>query len=220
MITLVLESSTYSGSVALLNGATLLGERRVAMRGRDHETLMPAVAALLAEHGVAPGGVGRVVCGAGPGAFTSLRISGAIAKGIAMAAGAPLVPVSSLALVVASHEPYTPGRYLAAVNAMRGEYYVQLFEIDAGGELRTLSSMTIVSATDVERVAAEQRAQAIGPDSADARVSPLAAAAARIMAVIEATPAADLAAWEPAYGRVAEAQAKWEAAHGAPLACG
>jgi tRNA threonylcarbamoyladenosine biosynthesis protein TsaB len=27
-----------------------------------------------------------------------------------------------------------------------------------------------------------------------------------------------LATWEPAYGRLAEAQVKWEAAHGRPLA--
>jgi tRNA threonylcarbamoyladenosine biosynthesis protein TsaB len=28
----------------------------------------------------------------------------------------------------------------------------------------------------------------------------------------------DLARWEPMYGRLAEAQVKWEAAHGRPLA--
>ena len=27
----------------------------------------------------------------------------------------------------------------------------------------------------------------------------------------------DLASWEPVYGRLAEAQVKWEAAHGRPL---
>ena len=36
--------------------------------------------------------------------------------------------------------------------------------------------------------------------------------------MIDAADAADLAAWEPAYGRLAEAQVKWEAAHGRPLA--
>ena len=30
--------------------------------------------------------------------------------------------------------------------------------------------------------------------------------------------AVDLDAWEPSYGRLAEAQVKWEAAHGRPLA--
>jgi tRNA threonylcarbamoyladenosine biosynthesis protein TsaB len=27
----------------------------------------------------------------------------------------------------------------------------------------------------------------------------------------------DLASWEPSYGRLAEAQVRWEAAHGRPL---
>ena len=34
---------------------------------------------------------------------------------------------------------------------------------------------------------------------------------------LDATPAADLAAWEPTYGRLAEAQVKWEATHGRSL---
>ena len=50
VITLVLEASTYAGSVALLDGTRLLGERAVAMRGREHEALMPAVAELLTAH--------------------------------------------------------------------------------------------------------------------------------------------------------------------------
>ena len=33
---------------------------------------------------------------------------------------------------------------------------------------------------------------------------------------VEAT-VVDLASWEPAYGRLAEAQVKWEASHGRPL---
>jgi tRNA threonylcarbamoyladenosine biosynthesis protein TsaB len=48
-------------------------------------------------------------------------------------------------------------------------------------------------------------------------VAPRARAAARLAGLIDATPAADLASWEPAYGRLAEAQVKWEAAHGRPL---
>jgi tRNA threonylcarbamoyladenosine biosynthesis protein TsaB len=34
--------------------------------------------------------------------------------------------------------------------------------------------------------------------------------------IIESGPV-DLASWEPEYGRLAEAQVRWEAAHGRPL---
>jgi tRNA threonylcarbamoyladenosine biosynthesis protein TsaB len=218
VITLVLEAATYVGSVALLDGARLLGERTVAMRGREHEALMPAAASLLADHGVAPASLERVVCGAGPGSFTSLRIAGGIAKGLAMAAGAPLVPVSSLALVVASQARVAAGRYLAAIDALRGEHYVALFEVGAEGEVSVLTPTWLVPSASGPAVAAEHGARPVGPGQAEHPVDPHARAAARLATLIDATPPADLAGWEPAYGRLAEAQVKWEAAHGRPLA--
>jgi tRNA threonylcarbamoyladenosine biosynthesis protein TsaB len=218
VITLVLEASTYAGSTAVIDGRRVVAERAVAMRGREHEALMPSVAEALAEAGVGPGAIDRVVCGAGPGSFTSLRIAGAIAKGIALAAVCPLVPVSSLAIVVASREPFAPGRYLAAIDALRGEHYVALFEVDAAGALRALGpEMRVLSSEVLERASAHD-AVAVGPGrEGAAHVDPRAAAAARLADLLDATPAADLAGWEPAYGRLAEAQVKWEATHGRSL---
>lgn len=218
MNTLVLEASTYAGSAALIDANGVIAERRVAMRGREHEALMPAVAELLADAGVGPGAIARVVCGAGPGSFTSLRIAGAIAKGIALAGACALVPVSSLALLVASREPFAPGRYLAAIDALRGEHYVALFEITDARVVRALGPELRVASGDVLERASEHEAVAIGPGREGlVHVDPLASAAARLGELIDATPAADLAAWEPAYGRLAEAQVKWEAAHGRSL---
>jgi len=218
VITLVLEASTYAGSTAVIDGRRVVAERAVAMRGREHEALMPSVAEALGEAGIGPGAIERVVCGAGPGSFTSLRIAGAIAKGIALAAVCPLVPVSSLAIVVASREPFAPGRYLAAIDALRGEHYVALFEVDAAGALRALGpEMRVLSSEVLERAAAHD-AVAVGPGrEGAAHVDPRAAAAARLADLLDATPAADLAGWEPAYGRLAEAQVKWEATHGRSL---
>ena len=61
MITLVLEASTYAGSAALIDGRRVIAERSVAMRGREHEALMPAVAELLDACDVAPSAIERVV---------------------------------------------------------------------------------------------------------------------------------------------------------------
>ena len=218
MSTLVLEASTYAGSAALIQAGRVIAERAVTMRGRDHEALMPAVAALLEEHAVGPSSIDRVVCGAGPGSFTSLRIAGAIAQGLALAAVCPLVPVSSLALLVASRDPYAPGRYLAAIDALRGEHYVGLFEVDSSGVLRALGPERRVPSSDLVDMAASHDAIAVGPGhEGAAHVDPRASAAARLAALLDSTPAVDLAGWEPAYGRLAEAQVKWEAAHGRPL---
>ena len=100
MITLALDASTYGGDVAVLSGSTLLAESATAMKGADEERLMPAVADTLARAKIDVTAIERVVCGAGPGSFTSLRIAGAIAKGIANGVGCPLFPIPSMALIV------------------------------------------------------------------------------------------------------------------------
>jgi tRNA threonylcarbamoyladenosine biosynthesis protein TsaB len=188
------------------------------MRGREHEALMPAVSNLLDEQGILPTGIDRVVCGAGPGSFTSLRIAGAIAKGIALAAVCPLVAVSSLALTVASIETLAPGRYLAAIDALRDEHYVALFEVLPDGAMKALGPERRVLSSDVVSRAVESEARLVGPgQSTGFDVQPHARGAARLTGLIDATPEADLARWEPAYGRLAEAQVKWEATHGRSL---
>ena len=218
MISLVLEAATYAGSVAVLDGSRLLGERSVTMRGREHEALMPAAAALLDECGISPARLDRIVCGAGPGSFTSLRIAGGIAKGLAMAADIPLLPVSSLALIVASQLRFAPGRFLPAIDALRGEHYVALFEVTEDGDVRPLEPARLVPSAGVQATATSLGAIAVGPGQSDRSVDPHARGAARLTRLLDATAPADLAAWEPAYGRLAEAQVRWETEHGRPLA--
>lgn len=221
VIALVLEASTYHGSVALLDGVSVAGARAVAMRGRDAEALMPAVAELLAEAGHPVVAVDRIICGAGPGSFTSLRIAAAIAKGIAIVTRASLVPVSSLALLVASRESRSTGLYLATMDAMRGEQYIQPFDVDSAGVIRPAGALRLVSAAAVAGIADELGATPIGPSrSGSELVIPRASSAALITNLIDASEPADLGSWEPAYGRLAEAQVKWEAESGRPLATG
>ena len=216
MITLALDAATYAGSVAVLDGSTLVGERTVAMRGRESEALMPAVAAVLHECGVEPGQLGRVVCGAGPGSFTSLRIAGGIAKGIAMAVGIPLVPVSSLALVVASDGSLSIGRYLAAIDALRGEHYVELYEVAQDGSISMLLPARRVASSELERTAKQLDARVVG-EGLGVKAGPHARSLVHLTKLLETTAPADLARWEPSYGRLAEAQVRWEAEHGRPL---
>jgi tRNA threonylcarbamoyladenosine biosynthesis protein TsaB len=215
-ITLALDASTYVGTVAVLRDGALVSERDALMRGEHEERLMPAVIAALADVGALPGDVARVICGGGPGSFTSLRIAGAIGKGIAMANDVPLFAVSSLALVVAGAPSLAPGAYLASLDAMRGDRYVQPLTVGADGAVTIGASASIVAGNAVEPLAASTGAAVIGPQQA-VDAAPHARGVARLLGAIrEAGPVA-LDAWEPAYGRLAEAQVKWEAAHGRPL---
>lgn len=179
---------------------------------------MSAVGALLDEYGERPAGIERIICGAGPGSFTSLRIAGAIAKGMCAASGAALVPISSLALLIGSLRERRAGRYLAVMDAMRGESYVQEFEIDDVERIAVSGPQVVMPTNGVDQVAADRGAFAVGPARlGEGLVIPHARAAAVLTNMIDSAPPADLAAWEPLYGRLAEAQVKWEADHGRAL---
>ncbi|MDE3127241.1 MAG: tRNA (adenosine(37)-N6)-threonylcarbamoyltransferase complex dimerization subunit type 1 TsaB [Gemmatimonadota bacterium] len=227
MITLALDASTYVGTVAVLDGRTVVAAREAAMRGREAERLMPALVDALTAAGVEVRDIARVVCGDGPGSFTSLRIAASIAKGIATGVGAELKRVSSLALVAAGGE-LPAGRYLAALDALRGEAYFQRVRVHPGGEVALESGFYLGPLAAVAAASRESAAGVIAPretldlivaaagGSLDGAVpmAPHARGVARLEGALEA---ADLASWEPRYGRLAEAQVKWEAEHGRPL---
>lgn len=216
-LTLALDAAMYTGTVAVIAGADVVAVEEVAMRGEREERLMPAVAAALAGAGAAVRDVQRIVCGAGPGSFTSLRIAAAIAKGIATATGAPLYAVSSLALIVAgSPAAGEPGRYLAVLDAMRGEAYVGGYEVGDGGAIEEIAPLALVPRAEVDSCAERLGARAIGPGERLV-AHPHARGVARLGAWLARSGPVSLAEWEPAYGRLAEAQVRWERAHGRPL---
>ena len=217
MLTLALDASTYEGSVAIVAGDRVLAERDVAMRGERAERLMPAVAAALDSAGASVGDVERMVCGAGPGSFTSLRIAGSIAKGIALGRGVPLYAVPSLLLIVASSSrTETGGRFLAVLDAMRGDVFAAGYKVRADGGFDELAAVTVIPRSEVGRMASSLSARPIGPQE-PLRAIPHARGVARLMPWMDEGRMVELAQWEPDYGRLAEAQVRWEAAHGRAL---
>jgi tRNA threonylcarbamoyladenosine biosynthesis protein TsaB len=220
--TLALEGATYEGSVALLADSTVIAERSILpedSRGvRSGERLMPAVAECLEEAGVKRGEIARIVCGAGPGSFTSLRVAGSVAKGLAAGYGVDLFAVPSLLLTVTgARPPLSPGEYLSVLDAMRGEFFAARIVLEPGGSATQLEPTTILNSEQLAEAASRDRAlRVIGPGQAnDAR--PQARGVAGLLSSIIAAGPVDLASWEPDYGRLAEAQVRWEAAHGRKL---
>jgi tRNA threonylcarbamoyladenosine biosynthesis protein TsaB len=221
MITLALDASTYAGDVAVLDGTNVVAEASVAMKGADQERLMPAVAAALDRANVRVADIGRVVCGAGPGSFTSLRIAGGIAKGIASGRGCPLYAVPSMLLLIGGAE-LRAGRCLAAIDALRGEFYVALYDVASDGGVVEVEPARLVAADVVERTANELSARIVSPSAFTDSVtaSPRARGVARANELLDALGPVDVGRWEPSYGRLAEAQVRWESAHGKPLSAG
>lgn len=211
--TLVLEASTYRASVACISRGVVVAEREVATGRSEHEHLMPAVAAVLDEAGIGVASLARVVCGAGPGSFTSLRIAAALGKGLAsgLRGGGPrLASIGSLPLIVAgAAERLAPGQYLASIDALRGERHAHLVMLERGddgtvirvvpsGEARRLPDHAV---TEWARAAG---ATMIGPGCA-VDAWPVARGIVRLW---DAIRDADLESWEPDYGRLAEAEAR------------
>ncbi|MEI6741193.1 MAG: tRNA (adenosine(37)-N6)-threonylcarbamoyltransferase complex dimerization subunit type 1 TsaB [Gemmatimonadaceae bacterium] len=202
---LVLEASTPNASVALLVDGTVRGTRELRMGASREDALFPAVVQLLAEGGVAVADLGAVVCGSGPGSFTSLRIAGAMAKGLVQDSSRSLVAVPSLLLAAAAHG--IPGAWLMHADALRGDRYVLPVTIDAEGQVRTDAHTRIVPATDLTTTFPGMEAVSVRPE---------AAGLVRVAGWTELPPC-DVDGWEPSYGRLAEAQVQWEATHARPL---
>jgi tRNA threonylcarbamoyladenosine biosynthesis protein TsaB len=81
---------------------------------------------MLARRSIARGALAAVAFEAGPGAFTSLRVSCSVAQGLAFGLGLPLIPVGTLeALAIQGIGRPAPGRYpvVVAIDARMNEVY-------------------------------------------------------------------------------------------------
>ena len=222
--TLALDGSTYSGSVALIRGADVIAERTIGgedgsvSRAGRGEKLMPAIAACLDEARVDRSGIARIVCGSGPGSFTSLRVAGSVAKGLAAGLGVPLYAVSSLLLTVTGAKPPAPhGNYLSVLDAMRGEFYSARIVVTGDEPARQADAPRIISAEELHELASMASHLFVTGPGQPIDAHPHARGVAPVLQSLLRLGPVDLAAWEPDYGRLAEAQVKWEAVHGRPL---
>jgi tRNA threonylcarbamoyladenosine biosynthesis protein TsaB len=120
---LAFETSSRTGSVALETAAGLL-VRELPTPREQTERLLAITDELLAEAGIELEKLDGIAFGRGPGSFTGLRVSVAVAQGLAAVSGVPLLPVSSL-LCLAQRAWQDAGceRALVCIDAHMGEVY-------------------------------------------------------------------------------------------------
>jgi tRNA threonylcarbamoyladenosine biosynthesis protein TsaB len=120
---LALETSSSVGSVALATSAGVL-VREIATPREQTERLLMLVDELLETAGLALAALDGIAFGRGPGSFTGLRVSVAVAQGLAAVGGVPLLPVSSL-LCLAQRACREHGceRGVVCIDAHMGEVY-------------------------------------------------------------------------------------------------
>jgi tRNA threonylcarbamoyladenosine biosynthesis protein TsaB len=205
---------------------SMVGARRHAA------ALLPMVARGLARRGVTLDDVGALALSDGPGSFTGLRVGAAVAKALVQARGLPLYVAPSLMVRAAGAAPSDGTLVLAVSDALRGEIY-------AGGFRFEPDAVTVELAPGVRRPEElpellARPAHLVGdlPTEVASLVEgwagrPLirspqgAARAGGLLDLMSRAGGArrlqDATSWEPEYGRPAEAQARWETAHGRPL---
>ena len=132
---------------------------------RGHaERLVPMIGAVMDEAPFDFSEVARIVVTDGPGTFTGQRVGIAAARALALATGAPVGTLSSLAVMAytAAHDiaGETAGKVLAvAVDARRGEIYFQAF---AGADPAPLGAPTLTTPAAAAGMLGAREAIAVG----------------------------------------------------------
>jgi tRNA threonylcarbamoyladenosine biosynthesis protein TsaB len=127
---LAIDTSTETCAVALGDGPAW-DERSVVAGNRHSDLLLPMIRGLLDDHAATLEELDGLAFGAGPGAFTGLRIACGVAQGLALGAGLPLVGVSTLeALAETARQRHAAGKVIAALDARAQEVYVAAYRYD------------------------------------------------------------------------------------------
>ena len=164
-----IETATHAVGVALADEQGPIGHVEI-VRGRRHaETLVPAIASLLAQSGHVHADIGAVAVDVGPGLFTGLRVGVAAAKAFALALGVPIVTATSLEIL--AHEVAVGGLWegsvFSVVDARRKEVYAQRFSIDAAGAATAAEDAWVGPAVSVvDRARADGRPAYVVGDGA------------------------------------------------------
>ncbi len=129
---LAVDSSTLWIGLALYDESRVLAE--TIWRSENHHTieLVPSIENLLRRCKASPADLQALAVATGPGSFTSLRISLAVVKGLALACHIPLVGIPSLDILAAA-QPRQDSLLAAVLQAGRGRLAVGWYDAFENG---------------------------------------------------------------------------------------
>jgi tRNA threonylcarbamoyladenosine biosynthesis protein TsaB len=141
---LAIETTTFTGSLAICAGDRLVGEARLPEGSRSAQSLAPAIQSLLANHAWAIGSLQLIAVVQGPGSFTGLRVGVATAKTLAYALGSEVIGIDTLEVLAAQAGP-TPGRIYPVVDAQRQQLFTAGFTWPADASFPLRQTPTAIS---------------------------------------------------------------------------
>lgn len=120
---LAFDTSTDTLFIALQRG-TALWQHQAAGGANSSATLLPSIQQGLQALGLQFTDLDAIVFGRGPGSFTGLRTACAIAQGLALGVGKPLLPVDTLlAVAEEAREQHGLADVMAVLDARMSEVY-------------------------------------------------------------------------------------------------
>jgi tRNA threonylcarbamoyladenosine biosynthesis protein TsaB len=123
-----IETSTEWCSLALWHDGEIAAiERRAG--NRHSELALPMLESLFKNWGIKASNLDAIAFGAGPGAFTGLRIACGLAQGLALARGLPVIGISTLEALA---QEAGAARVVACIDARMREVYYAALEKRAG----------------------------------------------------------------------------------------
>jgi len=157
-LTLAVETSSRTGSVAIALNGKMLGETVFSAPLSHSAEIFPAIHALLNQFNIQSSQIEHIYISVGPGSFTGLRIATTIAKIMQLAHAVKIVTVDTLDVVAANVINLIPGKNLSATNhklpamsvekvaaildAKRGQFFIAVYERDKDKEPITAGRAT------------------------------------------------------------------------------
>lgn len=127
---LAFDTATAACSAALWREGRIVACRARAMERGHAEALMPMIRDVLDEASCGIPGLDAIAVTVGPGAFTGVRIGLAAARAMGLAAGLPVLGLTTLEVVASSQDPVR-GPMLVALDSKRADLYAQVFDAQA-----------------------------------------------------------------------------------------
>ncbi len=149
-----IETTTFSGSVALVEEGRVLGEFFLSVGPRHSEKVLPLIKELFSGLGIKLDEVEAIAVSKGPGSFTSLRVGVTTAKSLAFSLGVPIVSVSSLE-VLAMGFAFTSYVICPVIDARKGEVFSAFFKL-SGSNLKRLSDDILISPEGLSEIVQEK----------------------------------------------------------------
>ncbi len=126
MIILGIETSTRTGSVAIVEEEKIIAEYTLNIKETHTSRLMPAIDHILKDAQLTIHQMDAVAVSLGPGSFTGLRIGVATAKGLCLALRKPLIGIPTLD-AFAHNICYTSHLICPLIDARREEVYTAIY---------------------------------------------------------------------------------------------